>query len=106
MKLEHLAKQFGVRTSLWAALCTLIGGAVTSAVRAAPCGPVGIAVSGPNAVLTWAGSCALQESALATGPWTNVAGAASPYITAATTGAKFYRTLDPNGVCSPNVVAY
>jgi PKD repeat protein len=55
-------------------------------------GPVtiAIAVSGTQVQLTWP-SGTLQTAVLATGPYTNIAGAASPYKVAPSEAARFFR---------------
>lgn len=47
--------------------------------------------SGGDITLSWTGGGTLQSADQVTGPWTNLAGATSPYQTAATAPARFYR---------------
>jgi len=54
-------------------------------------GPVGVALSGANAVFTWEGPGILEGAPAISGPWTPVAGAASPYSTSAGTGVRYFR---------------
>jgi hypothetical protein len=48
-------------------------------------------MSGANVVLTWTGPSALQSATSVLGPFTDVGGASSPYTTAPTGAAKFFR---------------
>lgn len=51
----------------------------------------GASRSGNNIVVEWTGSGRLQSADTITGPWTDVATAASPYSAAISGGAKFFR---------------
>ena len=65
-------------------LNALYGAAINQAVT------LTIAVSGSNVVLTWPAGT-LQQADNVAGPYSNVAGATSPYTTAPTGAQKFYR---------------
>lgn len=66
-------------------------------VTAAPAPePLNISSSGSNVTLTWTNSAfSLQAAPNATGTYTNVPGAASPYVTPAGGSAKFFRLIWP-----------
>jgi hypothetical protein len=51
----------------------------------------GISASGGNITITWTGSGVLESGDTVTGPWTEVAGATSPYSVVASGSGKFYR---------------
>jgi hypothetical protein len=44
-----------------------------------------------NVVISWTGGGTLQEAPQATGPWTDVANAATPYSAPTTAPSRFYR---------------
>ncbi len=52
--------------------------------------PLGFAQYGTNLVLTWSAGT-LQSAPAATGAYTAVSGATSPYINSVSGGTKFYR---------------
>ncbi len=55
-------------------------------------GPLTVALQGGKVVVSWPGTGAtLQSASAVNGPWTNEAGAASPYQVTPSGGAKFYR---------------
>ena len=64
---------------------------VTGAVPVSTVGPIAVARQSGQVVLTWTGTGALREATDVTGPWTSVAGAASPYTIASPGVRKFYR---------------
>ena len=61
----------------------------TIAIGGGAVGPVAIAVEGPRLHVTFTGR--LQSAEAITGPWSDVAGATSPYVSAAAGQARFFR---------------
>jgi hypothetical protein len=51
--------------------------------------------SAGNISLTWPGGGILQNASAVTGPWTNVTGAASPYVIPVNQLNSFYRLVVP-----------
>jgi hypothetical protein len=54
-------------------------------------GPLAIGLQNGQAVISWTGGGTLQSADVVTGPWSDVGGATSPYQTAPSGTAKFYR---------------
>jgi hypothetical protein len=54
--------------------------------------PLTIDRSGGNVVITWTGPAKLQSATSVSGPYTDVAGATSPYSPPANGAARFFRT--------------
>jgi len=50
-----------------------------------------VSVSGGNAVIRWSSEGTLQSATAVTGPWTDVAGATSPYSVPTTNTRRFLR---------------
>ncbi|RME91321.1 MAG: hypothetical protein D6766_12055, partial [Verrucomicrobia bacterium] len=63
-----------------------VGGVVAPAM-------LNIALQDGQVVITWEGGGTLESADAVTGPWAEVPGAASPYTTAPTDAAKFYRVV-------------
>jgi hypothetical protein len=58
--------------------------------------PLNIQLSGANVVLTWSdASFNLQSSAIVTGPYTTISGAASPFTTNTISAQQFFRLIHP-----------
>jgi hypothetical protein len=62
----------------------------TVAIVRPPLGTLTITHSGPNITITWVGGV-LQSAPTILGPWTDVPGATSPYVTSVIGNHKFYR---------------
>ncbi|HTG43019.1 MAG TPA: hypothetical protein VK633_00685, partial [Verrucomicrobiae bacterium] len=65
-----------------------------------PCmGPAHLAITqqtNKQIRVTWAPVCAtLQQALSVTGPWTNITGAASPYVTTNAPATRFFRAFTP-----------
>lgn len=89
----------------------LLGGSIlfntSSTALANTCEPLNIN-RGPgdgNVTLSWPGPCGLQQAPEATGPWNNVPGS-SPWTVVVDRPKAFFRTVSPEGACSPNVAGY
>ena len=52
---------------------------------------ISVSIAGGNATIRWSSEGILQTSIAAAGPWTDVAGATSPYVVPTTTVRQFFR---------------
>jgi hypothetical protein len=94
-------------------MAAILGGCIplliTSPVCAGSCAPLYIQrASAGNVTLSWGSpGCVLQRATEATGLWSIVPDASSPYTTPTTLLIReFFRVVSDDGACSPNVVAY
>lgn len=70
-----------------------VSNGVSFATAPAPVVTLAIQPSGNQIQLTWSGGGTLQAAGEATGTYTNVTGAASPYFTSPSGGRRFFRVL-------------
>jgi hypothetical protein len=111
-KAQRSTKIQGRFVSLFQLMAAMLGGCVPllipSSVRAGSCAPLQIQRAAGNVTLSWGSTgCVLQSASEATGLWSIVPGAVSPYTKPASILIReFFRVVSPDGTCSPNVVAY